>query len=538
MSASKKTMSAPDSAESLPNLDKSERSQFEEIEAKEPAIHSPQLKKCTTYTIGGEGPAPHILPRGNNIDGWRDDGNQGIDIEYNLDPTDSLPPKFFELLFARPEVLTLPKFCLSKIKRANPKPLLTEKLLWFCDQLHATGASTDQGAPVNVHFCKRRLGMRGSDLIQKLVNLELIEKCSNHRAGFRAAKYRFVKAVRRDERDAYVKLKNKRLIRNRGSKQHLTKARLAATGLPIKFFEDLSRISAPPEFFEMFDARIEKMQSEGKSIASMKALRDFWHAGRVRMTIDKFRITTHICGTPSKLRELLLVDGEAAHEIDLPNSHPALLASLFRPTDQSTDTEIEQHAKLVALVQSAKFYEAFEHCWKSDRHVFAAYVAPVRDKTPDQLRHERRRFLKIPARKGIKLCWQVILNCQPTFYDTQIMRELGQSLPYFTRRFLALKRSGKDALGSALRKNEARMVAAIAKGVTEPCGTIFDSWLTSALGVGQVIEAARIETAREAHLGFMHLPLRKGEPKPEHPDAEAWRQIGRDAAANGKEAPF
>lgn len=495
-------------------------------------LDSMQLgEKCIPYTLGGSKSASDILPRGDIIVS----GNNAIG--YDFDRTVALPLKFYELQFKQPELLKLPKSCLSNIQRANFKPLITEKLIWLCDQLHATGASTDAGAPVNVHFYQSRVGMRGTDLLQQLAALELIEKCSNHSAGFRAAKYRFVKAVRLGERDAYVKLKTRRLIQKRGSKKHDTKAHLAATRLPVKFFEDLSRVSPAPVFFHMFDVRIEQMRIEGKSTASMQALRGFWYAGQVRMSIDNFRITTHICGTPSELRELLLVDGEAAHEVDLPNSHPALLAAIFRPTDQSTDAECKQHTKLVKLIQSGIFYEAFEYCWKADRHVFAPYAVPARDKTSDQLRRERQGFMGLPARKGIKLCWQLIINCQPTFYETQIVSELAHCLPFFTRRLLALKGCGKDALGSVLRKNEARMVAAIAERVTEPCATIFDSWLTSARGVGQVIEAARIETAREDHLGFVHLPLRKGD-KPEHPSVSKWRAEGRDAELNGEEAPF
>jgi hypothetical protein len=72
----------------------------------------------------------------------------------------------------------------------------------------------------------------------------------------------------------------------------------------------------------------------------------------------------------------------------------------------------------------------------------------------------------------------------------------------------------------------------------EPCSTIYDGWITNETGVDQVIEAAREITPTEQHLGFLHLPIKKGEEPPQDSNLEKHREIGRLAAMNGEPCPF
>ncbi|MDQ8196340.1 hypothetical protein QEH59_18030 [Coraliomargarita sp. SDUM461004] len=67
------------------------------------------------------------------------------------------------------------------------------------------------------------------------------------------------------------------------------------------------------------------------------------------------------------------------------------------------------------------------------------------------------------TRKGIKLCWQLIINCRPHFHTSSIMQEMSTSLPHFTKRLNAFKGIGNDALGTKLRKTEALLIANLAK---------------------------------------------------------------------------
>ena len=503
----------------------------------------------TTYLSGGKS-ADNILPRDGA--GVRNVGTVGVrgvwyfpseppqTSQNQLQPTAphdtfELEEAFFDLTFPNPELLKVPKLCISKIHSAKLSPLETEKLFWFCDHLHATGASTEKGAPVNTRFFQRRLGTRGTELVRRLVDLRLIEKCENHSTGLRCSRYRFVEKIRSEKSTKPFKLKNKRLIRNRGSKTHYTKARNAGARIPAKLLDDLSRITAGPEFLTAFDTMLADMEREGKALGSMETLRDFWEAGHVRMSVKVFRITSHICGTPVDLRALLLVEGKQAYELDFANNHPAMLTWLFSPTDNSKDAEREQHANLVNLVQSGLFYDSFMQCWDADRHVFVDFAVSKRFKTKGkkvgklkplkQVERERQEFRGKKPRPGIKLCWQMIINSAPSFYETQIMTELAHRFPFFTVRLCAYKARGKDALGSALRRKEAELIIAIAAGVDEPIATIYDGFLTSEAGVPQVIESARIETLKL--LEFVHLPVERGKPKGKPPDA----------AANGEEAP-
>lgn len=510
-------------------------------------VHLATDQKCTTYSIVDPKSAPHTLPRG-------DRENRGKNIGLLLKPPLSLPLcdefiehkrrgrllpfEFYDEHYKESNRLKLPRHCLHAISKQSLKHCFKEKLLWLCHELHATGASTPDGAPVNNHFYRSRIGMRGADLIQQLLRFKCIEKCKNHSSGRAAARYRFSSIVLTDLRIAHYKLKTEKLIKKRASKKCKTMAMLSATNYPKKFLSDLDKIKASAQFIEQFEDYLVESAALGKRITSTQALLNFWKNGRARMSIKDFRITTHICGTPSSLRELLLINGESSHEVDLPNSHPALLAAIFRPTDDSLQAEHDQHARLVRLIQSGLFYESFEHCWKNDRWEFVKMATKVKGRAAEDIIKDKADFLRRSPRKGIKLCWQLIINCQSTFYGTQLMDELSKSLPYFTKRMNALKKSGKDTLGKTLRRREAQMVAAIASRVMEPCATIYDGWLSTEAGINQVVEAAHIETAKPEHLGFVHLPLRKGEPKPEHTDAQKWRTEGQQAALNGGSYPF
>lgn len=349
--------------------------------------------------------------------------------------------------------------------------------------------------------------MRGKDLIDSLIEMALIEKCGNHSAGHSSSRYRFAKLIRDQKSVGKATLRTKYLIENRKSRIHYAKARWVGANMDKKFRADLFKIRPGLQFIEKFKTYLFRMQAEGKNIRSLQSLLKLWLSGEVQICANHGRITNHIARTPSELRAHLLVSGQSAIELDMPNSHPALLGKIFEPTKSSNLDEIEQHRKYVSLIQEGLFYEAFEHCWPQDRWKFVAFAVPKRGL--DLKQHESRKcdFLSLPARKGIKLCWQLVINCRPTFHETKMMKEMAECLPYLHKRLNALKRSSKDALGKELRNREALLINELALATQEPCATIYDGWLSNKRGIADITKA--IPEITEKHLGFIHRPKLK-----------------------------
>ena len=79
--------------------------------------------------------------------------------------------------------------------------------------------------------------------------------------------------------------------------------------------------------------------------------------------------------------------------------------------------------------------------------------------------------------------------------------------PITFTRMIALKRSGKDALGRALRRNEAKLMTELASATEEACATIYDGILSNSKGISDILRAAPEITRR--HLGFVHIPKQK-----------------------------
>lgn len=447
-------------------------------------------EKCIQYSLESVKSASNTLPR----------GEKGVVIG-NTKKNRNRP-------------LKLPRRCIRVIQTAALKPLVKDKLLWICHELQATGASTKDGAPLNQHYFQSLLGMRGRDLLDRLITLGLVEKCGNHSQGRKCARYRFTSPIRNTPNLGPAKLQSERLRKNRSSREHRAKAELAAARYPIKILEDLKMITATPEFLTAFDDYLAGMEREGKMVQPMKALRNTWKKGAVQLSVKDSRITSHVARTPSELRKLLRINGEPVVELDFPNSHPAILAAIFAPTEQSTDEEIKKHAGFVRLVQAGEFYEVFEHCWLQDRWHFAPFAVAKSKLEPELYPEAKADFLTLPPRKGIKLCWQLIINCGKRFHETNIMGELSSALPEFERRLWALKSSGQGFLGKELRRREAQLIANLARATKEPCATIYDGLLTNQKGAEDILQSCPSVTME--HLGFEHQ-LKVKEQTPPYP---------------------
>lgn len=490
---------------------------------------STAVKKCKAYTYVAGKSVRHTLPR---VLSRPPSSYRSAACPYccSSEAEDPLQP-------VHSTAAVVPARCRRVINEPGMKPLLRDKLLWFVHSIARTGALGDEGAPVNFQFYMRFIGMRDKHLINLLTELRLIEKCAGPMIHVSAARYRFTAEIRRCPKLVKEDLKVPRMIKKRLDKSNLPKARLYGASRSAKLYDDLGRIRPGDEFLNRFVRYIAELESKGKQTSSMEALYQFWKAGEVRLSIKSDRISTHISSTPSSLRSQLLVGNSRAVEIDLPNSHPAMLASLFSPSASSSTSEQEQHRKLVRLISIGLLYEAFEHCWQKDRKLFLPYAVKKGRSKRSAYSEERRKFLNLPPRKGIKICFQVLFNSHNTFEKSSIIREMRSSLPAFTNRFIAYKKKAredgdKSRLGNQLRALEADYVNTVAEEVDQPIATIYDGWLSNDLGYGQVMQVAPKVSKRI--LGFEHLPLKKGDPSPEHPG----RKIGRQAAADNMEAPF
>ena len=461
-------------------------------------------EKCATYSTNG----------GTIIDSPINDSViDGIDGNPIFDP--DLPS------FSSPEILTVPKFCLEILCTKNLKPLTLEKLLWFCDELEATGGSTVEGAPVNVTYSRRRLAMRESDLIDHLLKFGIIEICAQYSAAMRSRRYRFTD---RTTRPCSYKMKIQKLIKKRGSRDAFTLARLAAARLPAKMLEDLKLLKPADGFEEAFRIYLDGMRAKGLDTTTMESARAFALEGSYRFSIKQHRITNHILGLPEEIREHFTVNGERAIELDLPNSHPSFLPVIFAPyksikegdgiVDASPE-DIEEHARFTKLVSSGKFYEEFEDCWESSKGVFVNYIGKSGDPAS---------FLANTPRKGIKLCWQILFNgkTNPTIlFRTSLWRKFSHLVPCISARMAQYKRAKPRALGDELRRREAQMVSAIASKLKSPCITTYDGFMCAENAEAELIELCRKETRK--HLGFVHLPISKKTPTAESVAKEDWR---------------
>ena len=454
--------------------------------------------KCTPYSLGDGENAHHTLP--GELGLCVVDGSLAFTSVYR-DLSSPHAPDFNE-----PDILTVPNKLSYEISKLAITQHKKDQLLWLVHDLSKTGAMTSEGAPVNIRFYRRRIGMRGKELIEILLDKDLLEKCANHAAGLRASRYRFCEEFSKDQKKRTTKLLTKRVIQRRSSQENYMRAQIEGAQLAQNILDDLYQIRPGPQFFPAFARLVVQMQNEDKSPHSILALRKSWMTGEIQMCIRDHRTTSHICRTPSNLRALLEVSGEPAVEIDLPNSHPALLCILFEPTLSARDSECEEHRRLVQLVQSGQFYEYFESCWHADREAFLAFGAPKRGKADKDHEHLRDHFLCLPSRKGVKLSWQLMINCRPSFHQTELGRRMKAEFPITFTRMIALKGSGKDALGRALRRNEAKLMAELASATEEPCATIYDGILSNTKGILEIMcEAPKIT---RKHLGFIHMPVR------------------------------
>jgi hypothetical protein len=398
-----------------------------------------------------------------------------------LSTPDIPTPELFALprCFDSPSVVNVTPSSLKVILNSKLSKYRKEQLLWFAHDLISMGGCKEEGAPINSKFVHHRIGKH---TLADSRDIELIVKVSDHSAGNFSSRYRLI--VRSNKRKKY-KLTYPKLIARRGSVDNYQKSRLKAAGVSPKLLDCLSSFTAPPAFLGAFTDYMAAMDDDGKDTASMLSLFNFIKEGQHRLSVKRGRLTNEIVGLPSYLRGLLLADGSPVAEVDIASSHPQFLAQIFRPQEGDEAKEYEdqgeEHASFIKLLDSRKFYETFEDCWLRDRELFKDYCHKgVKD--PARVAELEAKFVSLEPRKGIKLCWQTILNGKGNpvrLFKSRTWKKFSTLFPIMARRMASMKRANPSALGQELRKQEAAFVNLVAVSLEKPVATLYDGWLVA-----------------------------------------------------------
>jgi hypothetical protein len=381
--------------------------------------------------------------------------------------------------FESPSVVDVTPSALKVILSSKLSNYRKEQLFWFIHDLIALGGCKEEGASISSKFVQHRIGKYTLGDARKL---ELIVKVTHHSAGNFSSRYCLV--PRSNKRKKH-ELTYPKLIARRGSVENYQKSRLKAAGLSPKLLDYLSAFTAPPAFLGAFTEYIATMEDDGKDTASMLSLFNFIKEGQHRLSVKRGRLTNEIVGLPSYLRGLLLADGYPVAEVDISSSHPQFLAQIFRPKEgeeaMAYEDQGEEHASFLKLLDSHKFYETFEDCWLKDLELFKDYCHKgVKD--PVRVAELEAKFTALEPRKGIKLCWQTILNGKGNpvrLFKSRTWQKFSALFPIMAKRMAAMKQANPSALGQELRKQEAAFVNLVAVSLEKPVATLYDGWLVA-----------------------------------------------------------
>ena len=391
--------------------------------------------------------------------------------------------------FDSPAVVNVTPNSLKVILNSKLSKYRKEQLLWFIHDLIALHGCKEDGASISSKFVHHRIG---KSTLSDALKIGLIVKVKKHSAGNFSSRYRLI--IRSNKRKKHD-LTYPKLIARRGSVDSYQKSRLKAASVSPKLLDCLSSFTAPPAFLGAFTDYMVAMEEDGKDTASMLSLFNFIKEGQHRLSVKRGRLTNEIVGLPSYLRGLLLADGFPVAEVDISSSHPQFLAQIFRPKEGDEAKEYEdqgeEHARFIQLLDSRKFYETFEDCWLKDRELFKDYCHKgVKDRA--RAAKLKAQFTALEPRKGIKLCWQTILNGKGNpvrLFKSRTWKKFSALFPIMAKRMASMKRANPSALGKELRKQEAAFVNLVAKRMIVPLpdsgidpvpvATLYDGWLVA-----------------------------------------------------------
>ncbi|WP_162029321.1 MULTISPECIES: hypothetical protein [unclassified Lentimonas] len=383
-------------------------------------------------------------------------------VPYPLSPE---PP-----CYDAPEILDTTKAIINVVENSPHPKCRREQILWLMNDLIRTGGRRPDGAPVSSKYVHHRIGKKAQADAKRL---KLITQVKPHQAGVGCARYRLRHP---SATPATYTLTSKRLIEKRGSIEHDCKCRLKAAKLSPALFDNLRLFETTPAFRTKADEILKQMEADGKDTASTVASFEFIESGNHRLSVKLGRLTNEIVGLPPELRLRLHYNGRPVAEVDIKSSHPTWLALIFAP--ETTEQEAE-FGRFMEMIRLGQFYETFEACWEEDKHLFKDYCH-AGEKDRDRIEMQVAEFLALSPRKGIKLCWQVILNGKgdpSRLFTSQTWAKFDELFPIMAKRIAGMKRTNPRKLGGHLRAIEAQFVSAIAQAFEHPTATTYDGWL-------------------------------------------------------------
>lgn len=241
-----------------------------------------------------------------------------------------------------------------------------------------------------------------------------------------------------------------------------------------KLYGDLREVHAPLKALGLFVTEIEEAIIKGRNHHGLEAMLMRLLDGRMTWRIsDNGRLYTTLLNYPEIVRAHFLIAGDSLVEIDLSNSHPALLTQ-FAHDD-------EERAMLSALTSQSNFYAAFDCFWDYDR-----------EKVWDEGKHGCRNF---------KTLVQKIINGPPR-PDLRTYRELSKEFPRLMRTIASYKsKAGHDGFVKELQGREADLICSIVDRIPDiPCFTAYDG-IAVPMKDREQVETIFREITQE-HLGF------------------------------------
>lgn len=317
---------------------------------------------------------------------------------------------------------------------------------------------------------------RAKAQIFKLLIPEYIEQSKGYKPGKRSKTYSFTTTV---QLIPYrVTVREEELVEKicigteKGWKRQIDSHPRGTTY--AKLYADLKEVHAPLKALGVFVAEIEKVIAEGRSHLGLEAMLMRLLDGRMTWRIsDNGRLYTSLLNYPEIVRAHFLIRDRLSVEIDLSNSHPALLTQFAH--------DAGERAKLSALTSQSKFYAEFECFWDFDR-----------EKVWDEGKHGCRSF---------KTLIQKIINGAPR-PDLRTYQELCKEFPRLMATLASYKsKAGNDGFARELQGREADLIYAIVDRVPNiPCFTAYDG-IAVPMEYREQVEAIFRDVTRE-HLGF------------------------------------
>lgn len=399
-------------------------------------------------------------------------------------PLSPVPP-----CYENPETLFSTLSIINVIESSPHSITRREQILWFMNELIHTGGRKPDGSPISSRYIHHRIG---KNAFADAKRLNLIKKVKPHQAGVCCARYRLRHP---SATPATYTLTSKRLIEKRESIEHDCKCRLKAAKLSPALFDNLKLFETTPAFRTKADEILKQMEADGKDTASTVASFEFIESGKHRLSVKLGRLTNEIVGLPSELRLRLHHNGRPVAEVDIKSSHPMWLALIFAPETAEQEVEFGRYLELIRLGQ---FYEIFEDCWEADKKLFKDYchagIDGKKDHGAAKIEMKEAELLALPSRKGIKLCWQVILNGKGNpsrLFASRTWQKFEELFPIMAARIAGMKRANPRKLGDHLRAIEAQFVNAIAQSFDHPTATLYDGWLVEAKHAQALSDAVR-----------------------------------------------